>query len=84
MREGKVDKNRTKLMVGGEKTKYPRECGTPKADLLTVKLFLSRAISTLGYKFVISDIKNFYLNTLMVLYKYIWLKLNSSPEYFIK
>ena len=52
-------------MVGGEKTKYPRECGTPKADLLTVKLFLSRAISTLGYKFMISDIKTIYLNTLM-------------------
>ena len=84
MREEKDDKKRTKLMVGGEKIKYPRDCGTPKADLITAKLFLNREISTLGSKFATSDIKNFYLNTLMARYKYICLKLNSSPEYFIK
>ena len=79
-----TNKNQVQLMVGGEKIKYPRYCGTPMADLITVKLFLNRSISMLGSKFVTLDIKNFYLNTPMAKYKYIQLKLNSFLEYFIK
>ena len=80
MCEGKYDK----LIVGEDKIKYPRDCGTPMADLLTVKLFLNRVISTLIYKFVTSGIENFYINTPMARYKYIRLKLNNFLKYFIK
>ena len=65
MREGKDDKNQTKLMIGGYKIKYPGYYGTPMAGLLTVNSYLNRKISTLGSKFVTSDIKNFYINTPM-------------------
>ena len=37
---------RTRLTVGGNLIVYPGDCGTPKVDLLTVKLLLNRVIST--------------------------------------
>ena len=35
-REGKEDRNRARLVVGGEKIKSPIDCGTPTAYLFTV------------------------------------------------
>ena len=43
MREGKDDKNQTKLMIGGYKIKYPGYYGTPMAGLLTVNSYPSGA-----------------------------------------
>ena len=40
--------NRTRLTVGGDRVNYPRDCGTPKVYLLTVKLLLKSVISTPG------------------------------------
>ena len=59
---------------------YPGDCGTPTADLLTVKLLLNSVISTEGAKFMTIDIKNFYLNTPMDRYEYLRLKLNELPD----
>jgi hypothetical protein len=46
VREHKAEKNRTRLTVGGEIINYPDDCGTPTADILTVKLLLNSVIST--------------------------------------
>jgi hypothetical protein len=49
------------------------------ANLLTVKLQINSIISTAGAKFMTMDIKDFYLNTPMVRYKYMRIKLADMP-----
>ena len=71
-------------LSGGDRVNYPHDCGTPTADLLTVKFLLNSVISTPGDKFVTIDIKDFYLNTPMPRYEYMRLKLSDLPDDFIK
>ena len=47
-RPEKKDPNKCIITVGGNMTNYPEDCGTPTADLLTVKLLLNSVISTEG------------------------------------
>ena len=79
-REGKEDPNRERLVVGGDKIKSTIDCGTPTADLFTVKLLLNSVVSTEGSKFFTLDIKNFYLNTPMERFEYMRLKMEDIPE----
>ena len=69
-----------KAPVGGDSINYPDDCGTPTADLLTVKLLLNSVISTKNAKFMTLDIKNFYLNTPMSRYEYLRHRLDNFPE----
>ena len=41
---GKKDKYRTRITIGGNLVNYPGDCGTPTANLLTVKLLLNSII----------------------------------------
>ena len=63
--DGKKDKYRTRVTMGGNLVNFPGDCGTPTADLLTVKLLLNSIISTTNAKFMTLDIKDFYLMTPM-------------------
>ena len=80
IREGKTEKNRTRLTVGGNRINYPGDVGTPIACLLTLKLFVNSVVSTAGSEFMNLDIKNFYLNTPLGRYEYLRLKLTNLPE----
>jgi hypothetical protein len=64
-RTEKMDPDRTRITMGGDRINYPGDCGTPTADLLTVKLLLNSIISTQHAKFMTIDIKDFYLMTPM-------------------
>ena len=64
--------------------KYPGDCRTTMADLITVKLLLNSVILTLVSKLMMLDIKKNYLNTPLAEYKYIWIKPNIFPEDVIK
>ena len=75
--------NRVRLTVGGYCINYPGDCGTPTANMLTVKLLLNSVISTKGANFMSIDIKDFYLNTPMSRYKYMRLKIAELPQDFI-
>ena len=79
-REQKAEKNRTRLTVGGNLINYPGDCGTPTADMLTVKLLFNSVISTPYAQFMTIDIKNFYLNTPMPRFEYMKMKLSDYPE----
>ncbi len=71
IRPEKIDeRNRTRLVAGGDRVHYPGDAGTPTADLLTVKLLLNSVISTENARFMTMDIKDFYLNTPMARYEY--------------
>jgi hypothetical protein len=80
VREGKKDKHCTRLTMGGNLINYPDDCGTPMADLLTVKILLNSIISTPKAKFMTIDIKDFYLNKPMERYEYFCMML----ELFLK
>ena len=70
--------------MGGDKIKSPIDCGTPTADLFTVKLLLNSVVSTNGAKLFTLDIKNFYLNTPMERFEYMRLKMEVIPENMIE
>ena len=69
-REGKKDRYHTRITMGGNLINYPRDCGTPTVDLLTVKLLFNSIISTPNAKYMSIDIKDFYLCTPMTRYEY--------------
>ncbi len=69
-RDGKKDKYRTRITVGGNLINYPGDCETPTADLLTVKLLFNSVIFTPNAKFMSIDMKDFYLCTPMKRYEY--------------
>jgi hypothetical protein len=73
---GKKNKYRTRVTMGGNLVNFPGDCGTPTADLLTVKLLLNSIISTKNAKFMTLDIKDFYLMTPMKRYEYFQMKLD--------
>ena len=62
VRPQKEEVNRTRLTFGGKTLSVPIDCGTPTADLLTIKLLLNSVISTPGAKFMTLHLKDFYLN----------------------
>ena len=66
--------------MGGNKIKSPIDCGTPTADLFTVKLLLDSVMLTNGAKFFTLDIKNFYLNTPMDRFEYMRFKMEDIPD----
>jgi len=79
-REEKKDKYHTRITIGGNLINFPGNCGTPTADLLTVKLLFNSIISTPNAKFMSIDIKDFYLCTPMKRYEYFRMKLELFPE----
>jgi hypothetical protein len=66
--------------MGGDRINYPGDCGTPTADILTVKLLLNSIISTLHAKFMTIDIKDFYLMTPMDRPEYFRMSLELFPD----
>jgi hypothetical protein len=83
-RSEKKDPYRTRITMGGNLINYPDDCGTPTADLLTVKLMLNSVISTPNAKFMTINIKDFYLMTPMDRYEYFRMKLELFPPNIIE
>ncbi len=79
-RNGKKDKYRTSITMGGNLVNYPGDCGTPTANLLTVKLLLNSIIYTPNAKFMTLDLKDFYLMTPMKRYEHFCMKLDLFPQ----
>jgi hypothetical protein len=66
--------------MGGNLVNYPDNCGTPTADILTIKLLFDSIMSTNNAKFMTINIKNIYLVTPMKHYKYFRMKINLFPQ----
>jgi hypothetical protein len=80
IKDHKEEKERTRLTVGGDKIEYPGENSTRTAGLTTAKTLINSVISTLGAKFLVIDIKNFYLNTPLGRFEYMVINLSSLPQ----
>ena len=76
----KEETNWTRLTIGGSNTVTAIDCGTPKANLLTVKLFFNSVVSTPGAKFLELDLKDFYLNTPVDCPDFLQMKLDNFPD----
>ena len=61
----KKEKNRCRLVVGGDRLTYDNETAAPAANLLEAKLILNSTISTKNAKFLTADIKDFFLSSKM-------------------
>jgi hypothetical protein len=77
---GKKDKFCTCITMGGNLINYPGNCRTPTANLLFVKLLLNSVISTPNAKFMMLDLKDFYLMTPMKRYNNFCMKLELFPQ----
>jgi hypothetical protein len=71
----KANPNRTCLTIGNNCITYPGDCSTPTVDMVTVKIHLTSIVSTKGARYCTIDLKDFYLNTLMVRPEYMCMKL---------
>jgi hypothetical protein len=83
-RPEKDDPYRIRLTVGGNRINFPGDCGTPTADMITVKILLNSVISTRNARFMTIDIKDFYLNTPMERPEFMRLKLADIPDNIIE
>jgi hypothetical protein len=66
----KEENERKRLTVGGDQLEYQGDKFTRTACLTTSKVLFNSTISTPGAKFLVIDIKNFYLNTPLERYEY--------------
>jgi hypothetical protein len=80
IKDHKEEKERTRLTVGGDQIYYPGDKSTRTAGLTTAKNLINSVISTLGAKFLVIDIKNFYLNTPLGRFEYMVINLSSLPQ----
>jgi len=80
VRPQKAETNRTRLTFGGSHCNTEIDCGTPTANLLSVKLLLNSVVSTPGAKFLGLDLKDFYLNTPMDRPEFLRMKIENFPD----
>ncbi len=66
--------------MGGNLINYPDDCGTPTADILTIKLLFNSIISMPNAKFMPINIKDFYLMMPIDRYDYFKMKLKFFPQ----
>jgi hypothetical protein len=76
----KEEKERTRLTIGGDQIEYPGDKSTRTAGLTRAKILINSIISTLGCKFLVIDIKNFYLNNPLGRFRYMVINLSSFPQ----
>ena len=62
IRPSKADTHRTRITVDGNLLYYAGTLTTPAATITTAKCLFNSVVSTPAAKYVLDDIKNFYLN----------------------
>jgi hypothetical protein len=80
IKDHKEEKEWTRLTVGGDQIEYPGDKSTRASGLTTAKILINSVISTLGGKFLVVDINNFYLNTPLGRFEYMVINLSSLPQ----
>jgi hypothetical protein len=80
IKDHKEEKECTRLSVGGDQIEYPSDKSTHTAGLTTAKNLINSVISTLGAKFLVIDIHNFYLNIPLGRFEYMVINLSSLPQ----
>ena len=71
------------LTVGGDKLIFYGPVSTPTSDLTTSKLHWNSVILTPGSKYLVVDVKNFYLKNAMAKHEYYNIAISLIPQDFI-
>ena len=82
----KAESHRTRLTVGGDKLDYPADPSAPAVGLLDKKIHLNSVISDpkKGARYFVADIKNYYLNNLVIHLQYMRIHAKYFTEEFKK
>ena len=78
-RPQKKEKNRSCLVVGGDRLVCLFDVSTPTCDLPTIKMLWNSVLSTPGAKFFTPDLANFYFGAPMVRTQYMQLPIKTTP-----
>ena len=76
----KTEPNCTRLTLGGNLINYPGYFSTLTADTTTAKIVINSTISTPKSKYLMGDVKHFYLGTTMTRYEYFRLSITIIPQ----
>jgi hypothetical protein len=76
----KKEKERVRVMVGGDKLDYFGDVATSTADITTFKILINSTLSTTDAAMMMIDIKNYYLVTPLPWYEYMRMLLSRFPE----
>ena len=79
-RPTKDDSFHIRWTVGGNRVDYKGDHYTPNADITTAKILFNSVISTRKGKFICIDLKDFYLNTPLQNFEYMWVPVNMIPD----
>ena len=79
-RPQKEEKELTRITVGGDRLDYQGEVSTKTEGLTTIKLLLKSVISSAGARFMMADVKNFYLNMTMKDPEYMRIPIKLTPN----
>ena len=80
IRSHKKETHRVPLKLGGDKLTFDGLVSSPTYDLTTSKLHRNSVISTTGTKYLVVDVKNFYLNNAMEKHVYYRISLSPLPQ----
>jgi hypothetical protein len=80
IRPQKTETHRVRLTVGGNRLKYAGSVSTPTTNLTTAKCLLNSTISTPQGRFMVVDIKAFYLITPMKVFEYMHMHISIIPD----
>jgi hypothetical protein len=80
IKDHKEETECTRLTFGGDQIEYPGDKSTRSVGLTTAKILINSVISTPSAKFLVIDIKNFYLNTPLGRFEYMVINVASLPQ----
>ena len=78
----KDEQHRTRITVGGDRLHYSGDTSTPTASITTTKMHINSTISTDSARYLTADIKDFYLNSDLEEYEYLFIDTNLIPPDF--
>jgi hypothetical protein len=76
----KVEKERVRLTVGGDRLDNTGEVATSTADITTSKILVNSTLSSEDAKMMMMDITNYYLGKPLPRYLYMRLPLSIIPD----
>ena len=80
IRPQKTETHRRRLTSGVNIIDYPLEFIAPTSDLTTMKIHVNSAISDIKSRYMIMEVKCFYLNNHMDGSKYIMINISMIPQ----
>jgi hypothetical protein len=80
----KLEKERVRLTVGGDRLDYSGDVATSTADITTFKILINSTLSTEDAAMMMIDIKNYYLSTPLSRFEYMKMLLSRFPEEIIQ